>query len=172
MESKHPETELIPYLRGELASPERERLAGHLERCPDCRRAVEAFRELLDTLGRSRPAAPEVHWGRYRAELRAKLEGRLGRERGDRLGARGRRWRRLVPATVAAGVAGAALFLALHGGLRQTGVGDDLTAFEETLIGSRLDLLQQYALLERLDLLEDLDEIRQLDQLSSTTREG
>lgn len=161
---QHPETELIPYLRGELPPPDRERVATHLEGCADCRRALEAFRGLLEELERSVPRPPEVHWGRYRAELRAKVE--------DRARAQARRWwwLRPVPVALAAGLAGILLLFAVQSGLRQSRL-DDLTAFEETAIGSRLDLLQQLALVERLDLLEDFEVIRQLDRLSGT-REG
>ena len=35
--ARHPESELVPYVRGELTPPERERVARHLEDCPDCR---------------------------------------------------------------------------------------------------------------------------------------
>ena len=162
MPSKHPEPELILYLRGELAAPDRERVAGHLEVCADCRRALVEFRGLLDDLARSVPRPPEIHWGRYAAELRAKLE---------RRGRSWRWWLRPVPLALTAGLAGILLLLAHQGGVRQAGRADDLMAFEETVIGSRLDLLGQYALLERLDLLEDLEVIRQLDRLSPI-REG
>jgi hypothetical protein len=39
---------------------------------------------------------------------------------------------------------------------------------EETTIGRRLDLLQQYSVVERLDLLEEFDVIRNLDQVAET----
>lgn len=162
---RHPETELIPYLRGGLSPPDRERVASHLAGCADCRRAVETFRRLLEELERSAPRPPEVNWGRYRAELRARLESRVQ----PRSQAR-RWWWRPVPLTLAAGLVGVLLLFAVQSGLRQARL-DDLTAFEETVIGSRLDLLQQYALFERLDLLEDFEVIRQLDRLSRT-REG
>jgi anti-sigma factor RsiW len=166
MRSKHPETELIPYLRNELAPADRERVAGHLEGCAGCRRAVEEFRDLLNDFRRSIPEPPPVHWGRYRAELRSKLPDRTGGWSAGRGW-----WRRSVEVALAAGLAGVLLLFGIRGGVRQARVGDDLTAVEETLIGSQLDLLRQYALLERLELLEDLDVIRQLDSLS-TTREG
>jgi anti-sigma factor RsiW len=162
MPPTHPEPELILYLRDELAPPDRERVAGHLEVCADCRRALAEFRGLLEDLTRSVPRHPEIHWGRYGAELRAKLE---------RRGRRWRWWLRPVPLALTAGLAGILLLLAHQAGVRQVGRADDLTAFEETVIGSRLDLLREYALLERLDLLEDLELIRQLDRLSPT-REG
>lgn len=166
MRPRHPESELIPYLRGELSPPDRERVARHLERCAECRRAVQAFRGILEKLERSAPRPPEVNWGRYRAELRARLEDRAQ----PRPGAWRQWWLRPVSVALAAGLVGVLLLFAVQSGLRQARL-DDLTAFEETVIGSRLDLLQQYALLERLDLLEDFEVIRQLDRLSGT-REG
>src|SRR5438034_8737281 len=78
----HPDTELIPYVQGELPAPERERVAQHLRECLDCRRDADELRELLDDLGRAVPRPPDVHWGGYRAELREKLAAR--RTRRDR----------------------------------------------------------------------------------------
>lgn len=160
MRTRHPETELIPYLRGELLASDRERVAGHLEGCADCRRAVEEFRALLDDLAESLPSPPEIHWGRYRADLRGKLEA----------SARRRWWSRPVPLALSAGLAAGLLLFWVQGELRQPGPIDNLTAFEETVIGGRFDLLRHIPLLDRLDLLEDLDVIRQLDTLS--IREG
>ena len=79
--ANHPETELGPYVRGELAPSERERVARHLEACPDCRQDAERVRALLTELGHSVPVAPAVNWGRYRAELRLKLDARRARRR-------------------------------------------------------------------------------------------
>jgi anti-sigma factor RsiW len=169
MESKHPETELLPYLRGELAAPDERRVAGHVDGCPECRRATEEFRHLLNELRRCLPEPPPVHWGRYRAELRGRLEVGGG---GKAAPSPARPWWwRSVEVALAAGFAGVLLLFGIQGGVRQAKVGDDLTAFEETLIGNHLDLLRQYALLEQLELLEDLDVIEQLDRLSAT-REG
>ena len=103
----------------------------------------------------------EVAWGRWRAELRAKLESRAARRAW---------WRRPVPVTLSAGLAAALLLVAVFTGVRQSGVGD-LTAMDEILLGRRLDLLRQYQVVERLDLLEDLDVIQQLDRLPGM-REG
>jgi hypothetical protein len=161
MPAQHPKTELIPYLRGELLPLDREQVAGHLAECDDCRRTVVEFRGILDDLTKSVPPPPEIHWGRYRADLQGKLEAR----------ARRRWWLRPVPLTLSAGLLGVLLLLAVQGGLRQAGPKDNLMAFEETILGNQLDLLRQYPLLNRLDLLEDLDVIGQLDLLTAT-REG
>jgi len=117
-------------------------------------------RDILDTLARTAPAPPDVHWGRYRAELREKLETRRARRTW---------WRRPVPVALSASLAGVLLFFAVWGGHRN-GTGTDLTALEEAVLGGRLGLLQQYAVVERLDLLEELDVIRNLDGLAAERR--
>lgn len=166
MRRTHPQTELIPYLRGELPPPDRERVAAHLEACAECRQAVGAFRGLLEDLERAVPPPPAVDWRRYRAELRAKLAQRLWRP-----GVRRWWWVRPLPLALATGLAGVLLLLVVQSGFRQAKFNGDLTPYEEAVIGSRFDLLQHYAVLERLDLLEDLDVIQQLDRLSPA-REG
>jgi hypothetical protein len=114
-------------------------------------------RDILDTLARTAPAPPDVHWGRYHAELRAKLETRRQRRAW---------WRRPVPLALSASLAGTLLFFAVWGG-RENGTGMDLVTLDEALLGGRLGLLQQYAVVERLDLLEELDVIRNLDRLAA-----
>jgi len=117
-------------------------------------------RDILDALARTAPAPPDVHWGRYRAELREKLETRRQRRAW---------WRRPVPLALSASLAGALLFFAVWGG-RENGTGVDLVTLDEALLGGRLGLLQQYAVVERLDLLEELDVIRNLDGLAAERR--
>ncbi|MEK7386252.1 MAG: hypothetical protein AABZ83_07400 [candidate division NC10 bacterium] len=114
-------------------------------------------RAILDALARTAPTPPDVHWGRYRAELREKLETRRRRRAW---------WRRPVPLALSASLAGALLFFAVWGG-RENGTGMDLVTLDEALLGGRLGLLQQYAVVERLDLLEELDVIRNLDRLAA-----
>jgi anti-sigma factor RsiW len=143
-----PERELIGYATGALPEPERERVAAHLSACATCRRAVEESRAVLDGLAGG-ATAPPLDWGRYQAELRARRQAR----------GRSRWWARPLPALVAAGVATAGLVLALQG-LHRPG---DLAPADESALGARLPLLQQYRVVERLDLLEDLDAIRHLD---------
>ena len=127
---------------------------------PDDREPGE-FRDIVQELRRTAPEPPPVLWGRWRAELRAKLESRATRRVW---------WRRPAPLTLSAGLAAALLVVAVWTGVQRSGVGD-LTAMEENLLGRRLDLLRQYRMVERLDLLEDLDVIQQLDRLSGM-REG
>jgi hypothetical protein len=120
----------------------------------------EQFRDILDDLARAVPRPPDVHWGRYRAELREKLEARRERRRAW--------WWRPVPLALSAGLAGLLLVVALLAvqSARQSGTGVDFAAVEEAAIGGRLGLLEQYQVVERLDLLEELDVIRDLDRLA------
>lgn len=121
----------------------------------------ERFRDILDELARGVPAPPDVHWGRYRAELREKLEARLVKRRA--------RWWRPVPLALSASLAGLLLFFALFAiqSGRQNTTGVDFAAVEEAAIGGRLGLLEQYQVVERLDLLEEFDVILDLDRLAA-----
>lgn len=164
MDSRHPGPELIAYLKDELAPASRAEVARHLDGCGECRDALTAFQGLLDGLGRAATDAPAVHWSRYRAELRARLEAGADQRRRPW-------WRFPLPVAVSAGVAAALVVLALVGppawrDERLTRSLENFNGFEEVLFGTRLDLLRQYSVVERLDLLEDLDVIRQLDGLA------
>jgi anti-sigma factor RsiW len=146
----HPETELIAFVRGELSPAEQARVAAHLDACADCRRAADESRSLLQALAASVPPPPALDWARYQADLRARVGGRRAW------------WRRPVPTMLAAGFATALVVFVVHG-LQRTPT--DVVTVEETMLGARLPLLQQYQVVERLDMLEDLDAIRQLDRL-------
>jgi anti-sigma factor RsiW len=153
----HPDTELTAFVAGALAPAERARVAAHVESCADCRQAVEESRAVLARLAAGGPVPPPIDWGRYGADLRARVQ------------SAGRRswWVRPMPAVLAAGAVTAVLLLALHGLDRRP---VELAAVEETMLGARLPLLQQYRVVERLDLLEDLDAIRHLDRLGNAGR--
>ena len=162
---RHPETQLIAYLGGELTERDHRRVADHLAACPECTQVVEDFRKILEDLGTSLPQPPQIHWGAYRAQLKTKLESR-------RAPSWGWRWlRRPLPLALSAAVAGALVILAFHGGDYRPTVTADLAFLEESAVATRLDLLRQYSMLERLDLWEDLDVVRHLDQIPPT-REG
>ena len=153
----HPETELIPFLRGELPPADHDRVAVHVASCPECRGAIEESRLVLDALAARRAPAPPVDWGRYQAELRARVDARPRR----------RWWARPVPTLAAASMLAAGVLLGVHGLQR---AGDDrrpaeTIAMDETALGAQLPLLREYRVVERLDMLEDLDVIRQLDRL-------
>ena len=167
MDSRHPETELIAYLKDELAPRSRETVARHLDGCAACRDTLAAFRKLLD--GVAATAAPPVQWARFRAELRVRLEAE---------GAQGRWawWRRPLPMAMSAGLAAAVVALVILAPSawrddRRARTTDGLNGFDDVVLGTRLDLLREYPIVERLDLLEDLDVIRQLDRLAEP-REG
>ena len=167
MDSRHPETELIAYLKDELAPASRETMTRHLDGCAECRDTLAAFRKLLD--GVAATAAPPVQWPRYRAELRLRLEADADRRRFAW-------WRRPLPVAVSAGLAAAVIALVILAPSawrddRHARTAEGLNGFEEVVLGTRLDLLRQYPLVERLELLEDLDVIRQLDGLAER-REG
>ncbi|MBI1846369.1 MAG: zf-HC2 domain-containing protein [Candidatus Rokubacteria bacterium] len=158
----HPETELIPYAKGELAAAEHERVAGHLATCAACRESLAAFGGILESLARTAPEPPAVPWGRYRTELREKLEARRHR-------AWTAWWRRPVPLALSASLAAALVFIAVRGGQQPATV--DVASVEQAVLGARLDLLRQYGIVENLDLLENLDVIHNLDGLE-TSRKG
>jgi anti-sigma factor RsiW len=148
----HPETALVPYVKDELTATERARVAAHVESCERCRVALADVRAVLGALAPP-PAPTEPHWGRYRAELRARLAERARRPRW---------WQRPLPLALSAGLAAALLLFTL----RPTPVekpAANLTQIEETALGARLDMLQHYDVVTRLDMLDALDEIRQLD---------
>ena len=167
MDSRHPETELIAYLKDELEHGSRETVARHLDGCAACRDTLAAFRTLL--AGVAATAAPPVQWARYRAELRVRLEAETESRRWAW-------WRRPLPMAVSAGLAAAvvALVILVPSAWREdrrARTAEGLSGFEDVVLGTRLDLLRQYPIVERLELLEDLDVIRQLDGLAER-REG
>jgi len=112
---------------------------------------------VLAGLADGAPAPPPPDWGRYRAELRARVQAP----------ARRAWWARPMPAVLATGLATAVVLLVVHGQGRRP---VELAAVEETMLGARLPLLEQYRVVERLDLLEDLEAIRHLDRLGDGGR--
>ncbi|SRR5258705_3830420 len=152
----HPETELIPFLRGELAAADHDRVALHVASCAECRGAVEESRVVLDALAaRREPPAPD--WGRYQAEVRARA-------------AAGRRrpwWARPVPTVAVAALLTVGVLVGVNGLQRVTEERrpTEVVAMDETALGAQLPLLRQYPVVERLDMLEDLEVIRHLDRL-------
>ena len=149
---RHPETALVPYAKDELAPDERARVAAHLEACDACGRALADARAVLTALA-SAAAPSEPHWGRYRAELRARVE---ARPRGPRW------WQRPLPIAVSAGLAAALLLFTLRPAPSDKPAGN-LTQIEETTLGARLDMLKHYDVVSRLEMLDEMDAIRQLD---------
>jgi anti-sigma factor RsiW len=158
---RHPETELIPYLRGELHGEEEESVSRHLRECAICRGSLEEIRGALEALRAARPILPEPDWRRYRAELRRQLGARSAPRWSWRLP-------RLVPIAATAAVASIALVLVMRPSVPQSPAGEELP-FQEVAIGSHLDMLRDYSVAENLDLLEDLDVVQDLDALSPSS---
>ncbi|OGL16847.1 MAG: hypothetical protein A3K12_03840 [Candidatus Rokubacteria bacterium RIFCSPLOWO2_12_FULL_71_19] len=155
----HADERLIPYLRGELAPAEAREVQAHLAGCAACRDTLAELERLAADL--ARPAAPPIHWGAYRAELREKLAGR-GRARPGVL----RRWAwPPVPVALAAGLVAMLLYVGLPGGNGRGPTQGDQATVENSILASRLDLISRLELVRRLDLLEDLDVIGGLDRL-------
>jgi anti-sigma factor RsiW len=148
----HPATALVPYVKDELAPAERARVAAHVESCERCQVALADVRAVLGALASS-PVPIEPHWGRYRAELRARL---AEQARGPRW------WQRPLPIALSAGLA-VALLLFTFRPMPVEKPAANLTQIEETALGARLDMLKHYDVVSRLDMLDALDEIRQLD---------
>jgi len=137
--TEHPRTDLVPYLRGDLGGADAARVEAHLAGCEECRRERDAFAEVVLDLRRSAPEPPPVAWGRWRAELRGRLE-------------RPRRawWRRPVPAALSLSAAAALAALAWL-------VNDPAPP--------RVDVAA-IQVVEQIEFLEDLEVIGQLDQLA------
>jgi anti-sigma factor RsiW len=152
----HPETELIPFLRGELSPTDHARVAAHVEACEECRLATAESRTVLAVLAARQSGPPPLDWGRYQAEVRARAAVRPRR----------RWWTRPVPTVAVAAFATAGVLVSVNALQRSNERRPpDGTAIEETVLGARLPLLREYQVVERLDMLEDLEAIRQLDRL-------
>src|SRR3989442_14392291 len=128
MTGTYPEVELIGHLRDELAPAERARVDAHLASCAECRQPRVAFQTIVTDLRAIEPQV--IHWGRWQAELRGRLEAQRSR----------RPWWRRHPVAVAvasaAAVALIALALPFGRGLFEPRSSHDLVAFEEVTIGS------------------------------------
>ncbi|MGO9061282.1 MAG: anti-sigma factor family protein [Candidatus Binataceae bacterium] len=166
MAANHPETALVPFVRGELTGTERERVAGHLERCQRCRQEAESFRSLLVDLSGRLDELPTPDWTVYRAQLRRKLA--------EHLEPRAPWWRFGVGWASLATVAAAAaitLWLVIPRG-PYTVPSEEQVAFEQPTDVADVGLLRNYAVVERLDLLENYDVIEHLDELKPASRPG
>jgi anti-sigma factor RsiW len=173
MAAIHPETELIPYLRGELSADERARVGAHLEGCAQCRESADASSAMLSSLARAVDAVREPDWADYRGELRRKLRA----SQAGRAGVGGR-WRlrradlRLPVfgwpsmAMGAAAVAVLAIAIVIHRGSGTVSApGVDQLELQQDLSSADVGLLANYHVVEHLDLLENYDVIEHLDEL-------
>lgn len=160
MAAIHPETALVPFIRGELDGAERDRVAHHLDDCASCRDAAESFRSLLAELPARIKELPTPEWTMYRAELRRKLAARTQPRR--RWWQTGFGWASL--ATAGAAVAALVLWFAIPG-LHAPAPAVDELAMEQPMDIADVGLLRNYGVVERLDLLENYDVIVHLDEI-------
>jgi anti-sigma factor RsiW len=158
----HVEDRLISLAGGELDASERRQIEAHLAGCAACRSAQADFQRIAAEL--ARPAAPAVHWGAYRAELRDKLDAR-------RSGGTQRAWwsRSLRPVSMAMAAGLVAVMLWIGGPTGSPLLGNGDLAADDSILASRLGLISRLDLVQQLDLLEDLDVIGRLD---SGARDG
>lgn len=164
MASNHPETALVPFIRNELAAIERERVAGHLEGCLQCRQEAESLQSTLAKLSARIDELPAPDWTVYRAQLRRKLAARTE--------PRARWWSGSVgwaSLGVAAAAAALALWFAIPG-FRPSAPPEDQLALEQQLNVTDVGLLRNYGVVERLDLLENYDVIEHLDELKPVSQ--
>jgi anti-sigma-K factor RskA len=174
----HPETELIPYLRGELSADERARVGAHLEGCAQCRASADASSAILTSLARVVDEVRDPDWTAYRAELTRKLRARQAGSATLRGRWRSRRadlrlpvfgWPSMALGTAA--VAVLAIALMFHRGAGMPPVpGVDQLELQQELGSADVGLLANYHVVEHLDLLENYDVIEHLDELGPGNR--
>lgn len=168
MLERHPETEIAPYLSGELSADERERVAAHLAGCARCRDDADAFAAALKALASDVAQIAEPDWSAYRAELHRKIAAR--RDRPQTL--RARWWSPRIAwasmATAGAAVAAIVLILTLSPRSQIGAPPVDQLAMEDAIGVTDIGLLRDYPVVEHLDLLENYDVIEHLDEFTST----
>ncbi len=175
---RHPDTALVPYLRGELSGEEGARVARHLEGCAACRAEADAAGAAMRELSRRVEEIPAPEPVSYRAGLYRKLEARRlaagARRQSAGRGTDGWFRPRIVSLSVGAlAVAGvAALILTARWNERVAPpsldqlASPDRMAQEAVMSGADIDMLRDYPMVEHLDLLENYDTIAHLDELA------
>ena len=168
MRQIHLQSELAPYLRGDLSAAERECVARHLEGCARCRADADAFAAMLKTVALESAAFPEPDWSDYRAELYRKI---AARRAATHTPVHARWWspRLAWTSIAAAGAAVGAIVLVLTLGPRPEPGGAppvEQLAMEDAIGAADVGLLRDYPVVEHLDLLENYDVIEHLDELT------
>ena len=154
MFAKHPETLLIPHLRGELEGAERARVAAHLEGCDRCRSECDTLSATIGTLRQKIADLPMPDAASYRAELRRKMASRQERKRSW--------WR---PTLIAASFATAGVAVVIMTGWFSLHRGPNVDQL--ALADADLGMLRAYPVVEKMDLLENYDVIEHLDDLNA-----
>jgi len=162
MFAKHPETALVPYLRGELDRDEHSRVESHLETCARCRASIESSASMLREISEKVAQIPEPDWIRYRAQLRRRLAAR--REQPQTWWRPEYSWMSLAAAGALAATIALTIAIRPTQQLGPTPPPVDQLALEDA--PADLGLLRDYPVVEHLDLLENYDEISNLDQLA------
>ncbi len=161
MAAIHPETELVPFVRGELNAEERDRVQHHLDGCEQCRDSMDALATTMQRVSARLEELPTPEWSAYRRELRIKIAQRTeGRTRWWRPGVI---WASL--ATAGVGIAALILTLSMRPSSPGMTPGVDQLAMEQPAEPVDVGLLRDYPVVEQLDLLENYDVIEHLDQL-------
>ena len=173
MPASHPETDLVPFFRGELSAPERDRVQHHLDGCEQCRESMGALANTMQQVAAHLDELPTPEWSAYRRELRLKLAA----ARRDHINDGRARWWRpglawVSLATAAVGVAALILVLSMRPASHGTAPEMDQLAMEEQAEPVDVGLLRNYAVVEKLDLLEDYDVIEHLDELPSSSEQN
>ncbi len=177
MAAKHPATELVPYLRGELGVDQRALVEQHLDQCAQCRESAESATAILSQLSVAVEAVPAPDWVAYRADLRRKLL----TARPEPVDARGRLRPSMfrMPAfgwpSIAIGAAAAAMLaiiLVTHRGSGVQTPGVDQLELQTDIGSADVGLLANYRVVEHLDLLENYEVIEHLDELAPGDRQN
>ena len=146
------QAELVALLDDQLGPDARERVEAHLADCPGCQAELAALRNALGVVDALPATAPA-------ADLQARFEARLARERAGFLGASWAWLRRPVPAlAMGSGLAALALVAVLV--MRP---GDLAEGQIDAAIVNNMELFTDYEAIQHLDLLEDMDVLEALD---------
>jgi anti-sigma factor RsiW len=171
MAAYHPETDLVPYLRGGLSAEERDRIERHLEHCAQCHQSMESADAMLSRIADAVDDVRAPDWTQYRVELRRKLRS-VEAGRSDVSG----RWRIAgfgwpsIAMSAAAAILAIAIVMHRSGGLPAPGV--DQLQMPQEMSDADVGLLANYRVVEHLDLLENYDVIQHLDELAPGDRQN
>jgi hypothetical protein len=161
MSAKHPEINLLPFLRRELSGREQARTASHLEGCTICRMQAETLARTMQIVAQQIKELPAPDWAAYRSELRRRCTAREARLSHS--------WQPIFVGggLIAAGIAAVALVTLTAMNHRNQGAPTEpemLALADAPDVG----LLRNYPMVERMEMLQsdNYEIIEQLDQLA------
>lgn len=168
MRATHPQTALIPFVRGELDEAEREQVAQHLAECAACLDEAAALGATMTQVGNVTTSMPMPSWPAYQAELWRKLAEHE---------AAGMRWWRphfgwasMAMAGALAGVIAIVIVIAARMNQPTPLPHVDQLAIENEINGADLGLLRDYPVVAQLELLENYDVVEHLDEVAPADR--